>query len=152
MTADHLRRNAYKVHLRKDGIMKKTILVICFIFMIGGCASLEHTQSLKPSLIQTLDKNTRCVFEKLSMNMTTKQTDWWALKIIWSSGYDGEAKMGKIVATNQDGQVPVVVMVYAKDRMTIIELRSDYYLERYKELALEAINTTDYSRCENIIP
>ena len=127
----------------------KTLISLLLLILISGCGpSLQQVRSMPPQ-IKYLQKDPFCVYSKLQGNAITKQTCQLCAKLIWNYNWDPSSLKGEIFPLVVGyGHFPFIFNIYDNGDSTVIEMRiGNHHLMRYREIAEDLWNNTDYSAC-----
>ena len=125
------------------------LVLSTYLVLITSCGpSLKQMKETSP-VSKTVRKDAFCVYSKLNGQAIMKQTCALCAKLIWNSNWDPVARRGTVFAqVSFYDYFPIMFDVYAVNGDTVIEKRvPEHYLTRYRKIADDIFNNTDYSGC-----
>ena len=129
----------------------KTIIFLISLLLVSGCGpSLLQLRSIQ-SHTKYIKKDAFCIYSKLNSNAITKQPCRLCAKLIWQSSWDLASGYGEIFCRASFYDYHAILFeVHDVGEATVVKMKVvSHYLKRYKIIANDLFDNTDYSACSD---
>lgn len=132
--------------------MKKILIVAALSLLLGGCGpTLQQLREMPALNEKHINKDANCVYSKTKIFASGNQPNFLLPQFIWQANWDETEKSGEIFAAVEScPRYPIIFKINEErdgTRIGVTYADDVQHLGRFKDIALEIFNGTDYSRC-----